>query len=107
MLETIKNLFIGKALAISFVKITPPKDLPKALTNIETAIPVVFNIIIIISFISFFVLFIYGGVKYLGSAGSEEETTKAKKWLIDAVIGLIIVISTWALGTWILSIFNY
>lgn len=110
MLEIIKNLFVNSALAVEanpfVIKIAPPKDLPKAFLSIETAVPVLFNIAIIASFIAFMLLFVLGGVKYLSSAGAEEETTKAKKWLVDAVIGLIIVISTWAIGTWILSVFG-
>jgi len=107
MLEIVKNLFIGQTLAVDpkkfVVPLTAPKDLPTAFLSIETAVPVIFNIIIIAAAITFIVLFLLGGIKYLGSAGNEEETTKAKKWLVDAIIGLVIVIGSWAIGTWILS----
>ena len=37
------------------------------------------------------------------SAGNEETATKAKKLLLDAVIGIVIVVSAWAISTWILG----
>ncbi len=40
-------------------------------------------------------MFIYGGFMFLISAGSSESITKAKNILIAAVIGLIIVFSSW------------
>lgn len=49
----------------------------------------------------FVILFIVGGVQYLTSAGNEEASTKAKKLLVDAVIGLVIVIVSWSASEWI------
>jgi hypothetical protein len=51
----------------------------------------------------FVVLFLVGGVQYLSSAGNEESSTKAKKLLIDAVIGLVIVVVSYAAARWIVS----
>lgn len=51
----------------------------------------------------FVVLFVIGGIMYLTSAGNEEAATKAKKLLIDAVIGMIIIVSAWAAADWILK----
>ena len=50
----------------------------------------------------FVIMFIVGGIQYLTSAGNEESSTKAKKLLIDAVIGIVIVVAAWALADWIL-----
>lgn len=51
----------------------------------------------------FVVLFLVGGVQYLTSAGNEEASTKAKKLLIDAVIGLVIVVVSYAAARWIIQ----
>jgi len=51
----------------------------------------------------FVILFLVGGVQYLTSAGNEESATKAKKLLTDAVIGLVIVLASWAVANWILN----
>jgi hypothetical protein len=40
-------------------------------------------------------MFIYGGLTFLISAGSSDKITKAKGIIIAAVIGLIIVFSSW------------
>lgn len=110
MLEIIKNLFIERVLAAQAIpKITSPTGLSesfKSFSSIETAIPVIFNLIIIVSGITFVILLFIGGLQYLFSAGNSEGTTKARKWLIDAIIGLIVVVGAWAIGTWILSVFG-
>ena len=51
----------------------------------------------------FVILFLVGGVQYLTSAGNEEASTKAKKLLTDAMIGLVIVLASWAVANWILN----
>ncbi len=53
--------------------------------------------------VAFVILFIVGGLQYLTSAGNEEASTKAKKLLLDAVIGIVIVVSAWAIANWVLS----
>jgi len=71
--------------------------------RLETALPAIFDIVIVASGIIFVILFLVGGIQYLFSAGNEEATGKAKKLLVDAIIGLIIVLAAWAIGTWILA----
>ncbi|EKD56000.1 MAG: hypothetical protein ACD_58C00318G0001 [uncultured bacterium] len=69
----------------------------------ETAFSQVFDLVIIIAGIIFVVLFLVGGVMYLTSAGNEEASTKAKKLLIDAVVGLVIVAIAWVTGAYIID----
>jgi len=40
-------------------------------------------------------MFIYGGVMFLTSAGGSDAISKAKKIIIAAIIGLIIVLGSW------------
>ncbi len=77
-------------------------------TNFQTvqgAIPAIFNVVIMIAAIAFVILFLIGGILYLSSSGNEEAANKAKKLLIDAVIGIVIVAIAWAAGTWIINQF--
>ena len=51
-------------------------------------------------------IIIYAGFKWMTSGGSEEKIAVAKKTLITGLIGLIIILSSWALATFILSRFS-
>ncbi|MBN2884437.1 hypothetical protein JXE04_00750 [Patescibacteria group bacterium] len=48
-------------------------------------------------------MFIYGGFLFLVSSGSSEQITKAKNVLIAAVIGLVIVFSSYLIIKFVLS----
>jgi len=41
------------------------------------------------------IMFVYGGIMFLISGGSSEKVAKAKNILVAAVVGLIIVFSSW------------
>lgn len=47
-------------------------------------------------------IIIWGGVVWMTSNGDEEKITKAKQILKNGVIGLIIILSSWAIATFIL-----
>jgi cbb3-type cytochrome oxidase subunit 3 len=49
----------------------------------------------------FFLLVIYGGLRWMLSQGNESEVEKAKQVIIAAVIGLIVVLSAYAITTFI------
>ena len=57
-----------------------------------------FGIIEFFAAILFVILLIIGGIQYLGSFGNEEATTKARKLLLDAVVGLVIVVAAGAIA---------
>lgn len=67
---------------------------------------------IVLTIINFFLTFlgllavvmvIYGGFLYVSSAGNEENINKAKKILMYAVIGIVVIIVSFALVNTILS----
>ncbi|HDQ22387.1 MAG TPA: hypothetical protein ENN28_00235 [Candidatus Uhrbacteria bacterium] len=53
--------------------------------------------------IIFFILFLYGGFAWMTAGGSEEKIIKAKKIIINAVIGLAIVILAYSITYFIAS----
>jgi len=83
---------------------TPSKLRGTEFTNIADAITAFFNIAITVAGVVFVLLFLIGGIQYLAAAGNEDNTNKAKKLLVDAVVGLVIVIVSWAVGTYVLSL---
>ena len=51
-------------------------------------------------------IILYAGFKWMTANGDEEKITDAKKVLKNGVIGLVIVLSSWAIATFILSRFS-
>jgi len=81
-------------------------DLTQVGTNFSSPasiIALIFNVIIAASAAIFIVMLLIGGIQYLTGAGNEESVGKAKKLLVNAIIGLFIVLAAWAIGTWILT----
>jgi len=48
-------------------------------------------------------IILIGGFKWMTSGGNEEKTGEAKKLLSAGVIGLIIVLASWGLATWLIN----
>ncbi|NCN22440.1 hypothetical protein GW758_00765 [Candidatus Falkowbacteria bacterium] len=48
-------------------------------------------------------IILIGGFKWMTSGGSEEKTGEAKKLLGAGVVGLIIVLASWGLATWLIE----
>lgn len=49
------------------------------------------------------VLILYGGVVWMTSGGDEEKVSQAKKILLNAVIGLVIILSSYAIASFVIS----
>ncbi len=58
---------------------------------------------VVLSFVGvlFLILMIYAGITWMTAQGNEQQVTKAKSLLINAVIGIIIVFAAYALVTFI------
>ncbi len=100
------------ALAMADIQVIPnPSDVPAG-PNIGTVSPasivaLVFRITIEIAGAIFLLMLLFGGVTYLTSAGNEEGTGKAKKMMISAVIGLVIILVSYSVGIFILKALGY
>jgi len=84
-------------------KVARPSAVPKGFASVKNVVTLIFNTIITISGVIFLIMLLIGGIQYLTGAGNEETTGKAKKMMIDAIVGLIIVLASWAIGVWILG----
>lgn len=71
------------------------------LTSLESGVTYIYGLMVEIAGIIFILLLLFGGITYMASGGNEEQANKAKRWLLDAVIGLVIVAIAWAAGIWI------
>lgn len=81
--------------------------IPTGFESVAGIIATIFNVVFSLAGAIFVILLLVGGVQYLTSAGNEEATAKAKRLLIDAVIGLIITLAAYAVGIYILGRFGY
>lgn len=60
-----------------------------------------FNILSAAAGLIFLVILVIGGIMYITAAGNEEASTKAKKLLVDAIIGIVVVGIAWSFGSWL------
>lgn len=61
------------------------------------------NAILALSGLALILLFVYGGILYLTAGGETDKVKKAKSLMINAVIGVIIIVSSYALSTFVFS----
>lgn len=72
-----------------------PKNIPEIIGALIAAVLSLIGII-------FLILIIYGGYLWMTSAGNETKVLKAKKTITQATIGLIIVISSYAISSFVI-----
>lgn len=54
------------------------------------------NLVLIVASVLFVFNFLIGGIKFMLSGGSKEKLDSAKKQLVNAILGIVIVFSAWA-----------
>lgn len=66
--------------------------------TIFNTVSIIVNIVFGLLSVVFLILTIYSGMRWMTAQGNEEEVTKAKNTLTQAIIGLVIIFSSW--GIW-------
>lgn len=64
------------------------------------------NVVFILATLASFLYLVYGGILYITAGGDEGKVTAARSTITNAVIGLIIVIVSWAISNFILNFFG-
>ena len=72
--------------------------------DIPGIVAIVFRVTIGISGAIFLLMFLFGGVAYLTAGGNDESVGKARKMMLNATIGLLIVLASYGMGTWVINI---
>lgn len=75
---------------------TPATDLPTAIGN-------VINVILGFLGVVLLVIVIYGGFLYMTSGGSEDKAKKGVKWIINGIIGLVIILLAYAITDFVVG----
>jgi len=84
------------------ITINQPSALSK-FTSFDNAYEGIFSIVVGVAGAIFIAMLLYGGIMYLTSMGVEEQSVKARKILLDAVIGIGIVALSWTVGSWVIG----
>ena len=81
---------------VDFFQIVPRGQFsPLQQVSISGLISAAVNIILIIAVLLFVFSLLLGGIKFILSGGRGEKFDEAKRQLINAFLGLVIVFSTW------------
>lgn len=78
--------------------------IPLQFGTFEQVINTGFRLTILVSGIIFVALILYGGVLYLTSVGDEDVVGKARRIIINGAVGLVIVLTSFAVGTYVLQL---
>lgn len=97
---------VGDAFAQSPLPTQGQAGVPSTFSSVSTSIGTIFNLVFAIAGAVFVILLLVGGIQYLTAAGNEEATGKARRLLVDAIVGLIIVLAAYAIGRFILGRFQ-
>ena len=64
------------------------------------------SLVLIITFVTFFFILVLGGLKWITSAGDDKKLATAKAQITHALIGLVIILSIWAILNLIQTLFS-
>jgi len=77
---------------------TPPPEFNNLRNlTIPKMIPAFINFAIIVAVVLFLFSLLLGGLKFILSGGKKEVTEEAGRQVLNAIVGIIIVFSTWAI----------
>ncbi|MBI3261311.1 hypothetical protein HYZ64_03020 [Candidatus Berkelbacteria bacterium] len=93
----------GKAVNVNIDQVA--SQIPSNFTQLPGIIGRIFTVTITAAGGLFVIMLLFGGLNYVTGAGNEESTKKAKGRIIDASVGIVITLSAWAIGTYILNQF--
>lgn len=65
--------------------------------NITALIPKMVNLLFVIAVVVFFFMLVIGGIRWISSGGDKNQTDSARSQITSAIIGLVIVLSTYAI----------
>jgi TRAP-type C4-dicarboxylate transport system permease small subunit len=64
------------------------------------------NLVLVIAFVVFLFLLLWGGIQWITSGGDKEALAKAQGKISSAIVGIIIVISAWAILSLVRNFFG-
>lgn len=81
-----------------------PDNLPSG--DLTTIIKKIVSFIHSFAQIAFLIVFLIGGIMYITSAGDEGKAKTANKLMLNAIIGIVVVFSAYAIATYFMNFFK-
>jgi len=126
-MKKIKNLLVSSVVAVGSLlampglafaldgEVTPlpdinlkPENLPPSLLEITPASLVAgaIKLLLVVAALIFFFILVFGGIQWITAGGDKAGTETARKRITNALIGLAIVFSAWAITALINALFG-
>lgn len=71
--------------------------------NLALAVGKVLSALYLVLGLVLLIVIIYGGVLYMTAGGSDEQVSKAKKYIINGIIGLVIILLAYVITTYVVD----
>jgi hypothetical protein len=71
--------------------------------DVRTTIASIINVALSLLGIIVLVIIIYGGFLWMTAGGNEDRVGEAKKWIFGGIIGLVIILSAYAIAQFVIS----
>lgn len=71
--------------------------------NLPAIVGRIINVFLSILGVLFVILMVYGGYVWMTSFGNEQKVTRAKELIVDAIIGLIIILGAYAISSFVVG----
>src|SRR3990167_9010565 len=80
------------------IKLKPGGDFaPLESLSIGGIVSGLIRLILVIAALVFFFILVYGGIRWIASGGDKAQTETARNQITSALVGLVIVVSAWAI----------
>lgn len=75
--------------------------------DISASIGLIIQVLISFIGVIFMILLVYGGILWMTAAGNDQQVDKAKKIIVESMIGLVIVVSAYAISILVIESFSF
>ena len=109
LIKKLSTTFSTPVMAMGNLELTPQTNStfrPLADITIPSLLSGAISLALIVVFVTFFFIPMLGGLKWITSSGDDKKLAAAKAQITHALVGLIIILSVWAILNLIQTIFG-
>lgn len=101
--KAINYLLLAALVSTSYLGFAKAITWPNQSTSFDDAVGRIINWVFGLAGVIFVIMFLYGGIQYMTSGGNEEGSQAAKKLLVNAVIGMVIVALCYVIANYVVQ----